>query len=136
MPVQTHTSMLESKFRVALLRLVTQDTMRAVLDVYPEVSFEVNVDDKTSNVPAERAKVVTEAGRKVTGELKKQMGTMSLRVSLDEEGKEENRKLLCTSNCLMKDMKECCQTEGLGLTISAAHLVYGVRVADWKNKAS
>ena len=108
--------------------------MRAVSDVYPEVRLEVNVDDKTSNVPVERAKVVTEAARKVNGELKKQLDVRNLKVSLDEEGQEGNNKLLCTSNCLMKDMKECCRTEGLGLTLSAGHLGYVVRVADWKNK--
>ena len=50
-PWQAHTAMLSgSKFRVALLRLVMQDALRAVFKVWPEVSIKVYVEDEKLHV--------------------------------------------------------------------------------------
>ena len=54
-------------------------------------------------------------------ELKKQMGTRNLKLSLDEERKDGKSEVFCTSRWMMEDMKKFCQKESLGLTYSGEY---------------
>ena len=74
-----------------------QDAMRAVFDVWPEVTNKVYADEQQFYMSANMAEETSEAARKVYAELKTQMGMRRLKLSLDEEGKEGKRRVPYTS---------------------------------------
>ena len=70
-----------------LLRLVKQDAMKTIFDVWIEMRITVHVDDKSYNVQGEKAEEVRQAEKKVHEELKEQMDMRSSKLSSDDEGK-------------------------------------------------
>ena len=136
-PVQTYTAILPgSRLSVVSLRLVVQDAMRHVFDVYPEARIKVYVADRQFNVQSEKQKTQRKARGRVLYELKKQIFELEKLdfVIKNEQGKEEKSKMQCSSKWMMNDMNEFCEKEGPGQTCSAEYSGDGVRVIDCKKK--
>ena len=72
--------------------------------------------------------------RTVFEELKNQANMGTLKFSFAEEGNEGQREVLCDIRLMMKDMRNGCLAERLGLTCSAEYLGDDVRVIEWKKK--
>ena len=67
-------------------------------------------------------------------ELKNHANMRTPKLSFDEDGNEGQREVLCDIRLMMKDMKNGCLEEGLGLTCSAEYFGDDVRVIEWKKK--
>ena len=87
---------------------------------------------KKNQVLARQAEEATSAARNVCEELKKQIGMKSRKFSRDEGGEGVKGKVLWTLRSLLKDMKNCCEEEGLGLTFAAEHSRDHVRALELK----
>ena len=84
--------------------------------------IKVCVDDTKSNVQANKAEDATEAASKVYECLNKQMNMRRPYLLLHEDGKKGNSEVLHTWEWKIKDMKECCPKESLGLTCIEEYL--------------
>ena len=100
-----------------------QAAMRAVFDVWPEVSMKVYVQ-------AERAEEATEAAWKVCEELKDSYKHVKSKHghSTQKETRKRRNQVLPTSRWIMKDNKMICKAEGRGLTCRAEYVGNDVRV--------
>ena len=133
-PLQTHTAVLPgSKFNVVLLRLVMQDVHESCFQCEAR-SQNQYLCGRQQSCTCKQKRQKKQQTRTVFEELKNHANMRTPKLSFDEDGNEGQREVLCDIKLMMKDMKNGCLEEGLGLTCSAEYFGDDVRVIEWKKK--
>ena len=108
-PLQTITTILPlSKWSCLLLRIVLQDALSEVTNIYPPLKLRVFVDDLTALLMGKNREVA-EMAKKVMKKLK-EVGEKGLKLSATNNGKEGKNKMIASCGFLEDELRKCSRT--------------------------
>ena len=88
------------------MRIVLQDALSEVTKNYPQLKLRVFVDDITALLMG-RSREVAETAKKLKEEIeKKEVERKGLRLSVTENGKEGNSKMIASCGFLEKELRQ------------------------------
>ena len=110
-----------SKWSCLLLRIVLQDALSEVANIYSPLKLRVFVDDITALVKG-RNKEVAEMAKKVMKKLKEEVEKNGFKLSVTEHGKAGKSKMIGSCGFLENELSQFSREEGVTLADSVETL--------------